>query len=245
MSSDLRVIHTADLHGTDQAYRALATELDPARDVLLDAGDTLKGSNTAFHWHEPNLDIMSELCFDAMTMGNRELHYLPMVLERRARQRTFPLLAANLVEMWGRPKTWQEGVTLERAGLKVGVFGMTVVQYPVGSLYEKLFGLRFLDPQTLIENLVARYQASHDVVIFLSHLGVEVDRRLARQLEKRPELKLDLLLGGHSHVFFEQPERIGSTLLSHIGSHSRGFSVWERTAQEEWKQTFHQVRVPA
>lgn len=244
MSDGLRVIHTADLHGTDQVYRALAAELDPSRDVLLDAGDTLHGSNTAFRWHEPNLEMMSELCFDAMTMGNRELHYLPMVLERRARQRTFPLLAANLVEMWGRAKTWQEGVSLKRAGLKVGVFGMTVVQYPVGSLYEKVFGLRFLDPETLIENLVARYQREHDVVIFLSHLGVEVDRRIARRLENRPELKLDLLLGGHSHVFFEQPERIGHTLLSHIGSHSRGFSCWE-PAGNDWRQTFHPVRLPA
>lgn len=241
-SMALRIFHTADLHGTNQVYEALQGQVDHGTDLLLDAGDTLKGSNTAFHWHEPNLDHMSSLQFDAMAMGNRELHYLPMVLKRRAGQRSFPLLAANLVDLWGRERTWQEGLTLEREGLKIGVFGMTVVQYPVGSFYERIFGLRFLAPETIMENLVRRYQQEHDVVIFLSHLGVEVDRRLAQQVASRPELKLDLILGGHSHVFFSEPERFGDILLSHIGSHSRGYSCWERTGDGSWEQTFTPVR---
>ena len=169
---------------------------------------------------------MSELGYHAMTMGNRELHYVPAILERRAKERTFPLLAANLIELWARPSTWQEGLSLEVGGLKVGIFGMTVVQYPVGSLYEKLFGLRFLPPETLIEYLVEKYQAEHDLVIFLSHLGIDWDRKLARKLSKKPKLKCDLILGGHSHSTLEKPEVYGKTRLSHIGSHSSAFGLW-------------------
>ena len=238
MSSSLRLLHTADAHGTTVVYQALATKIRPEEDLLLDAGDTLLGSNTAFRWREPNLGTLSELGCAALTMGNRELHYLPWVLEQRASERNFPLLAANLVDLWGRPTTWQEGISLKKAGLRIGVFGMTVVQYPVGSLYERLFGLRFLPPHTLIESLVKRYQQEHDLVIFLSHLGLNQDRALATQLAARPELRLDFILGGHSHNLFHQSERLGHCRLAHVGSHSQGYGQWEFDGSGEWRYRF-------
>lgn len=215
-------------------YRTVSGLRNPDTDLFLDAGDTIQGSNSAFRWSEPNLGTLTSLKCDALTMGNRELHYLPLVRARRAHQGRFPLLAANLVDLWGRPTTWQEGVSLERAGCKVGIFGMTVVQYPVGSFYEHLFGLRFLSPETLIEPLVERYQEHHDVVVFLSHLGWDWDRRLAQQLEARKDLKLDLILGGHSHNLFRTPERIGSTLMSHVGAHGTHFGLWQKDPGLGW-----------
>lgn len=241
----LRLIHTADTHGHSELYDALAGALRPETDVLLDAGDTLLGSNTAFRWREPNLRKLSQLGCAAMTMGNRELHYLPWVLEQRASERTFPLLAANLVDLWGRPTTWTDGLTLEREGYRIGVFGMTVVQYPVGSLYEKLFGLRFLPPHTLIEGLVRRYQSQHDLVIFLSHLGVDQDRALLRQLSARPELKLDFVFGGHTHTLFKEPETHGHCRLVHVGSHGQGYGEWTRQSNNDWAYRFHTLAAEA
>lgn len=232
----LRLIHSADVHGTSALYEALSEFSQQPDTLLLDAGDAISGSNTAFRWDEPNLTRMSELGFSAMTMGNRELHYLPAVLELRNRQRNFPLLAANLVDLWGREKTWQDGVSLRVGELKVGVFGMTVVQYPVGSLYEKILGLRFLPPESLMEPLCRQYE-DHDVVIFLSHLGVTLDRELAR-IVQAGGFKLDLILGGHTHVTFREPEKFGQTLLSHIGSHSAGFGDWKRTDDGQWSHRF-------
>ena len=238
MNAGLRIIHTADAHGTSAVYDALTGNLNPEDDLLLDAGDTVQGSNTAFRWSEPNLRKLSQLGCAAMTMGNRELHYLPWVLEQRASERTFPLLAANLVDLWGRPTTWQEGISVERAGRRIGIFGMTVVQYPVGSLYERLFGLRFVPPHTLIEHLVRRYQEEHDLVIFLSHLGLAHDRALARQIAAKPELKLDFLLGGHTHTTLEEPERYGRCRISHVGSHSQGYGIWSQPDMADWSYRF-------
>lgn len=245
MNGALRLLHTADAHGTSAVYDSLETALRSETDLLLDAGDTLLGSNTAFRWREPNLQRLSRLGCRAMTMGNRELHYLPWVLEQRASERNFPLLAANLVDLWGRPTSWQEGVSLELAGQRIGIFGMTVVQYPVGSLYERLFGLRFLPPRTLIEGLVRRYQEQHDVVIFLSHLGLEQDRALARYLASKPELRLDFILGGHTHALFSTPELYGRCRLCHVGSHSRGYGLWSQQPDGSWEYRFCPVSEPA
>jgi 2',3'-cyclic-nucleotide 2'-phosphodiesterase (5'-nucleotidase family) len=227
-----RIIHTADCHGTHAVYERLRSQLD-SDTLFLDAGDAITGSNTAFRLSEPNLTLLSELGCRAMTMGNRELHYLPWILERRAEERNFPLLAANLVELWGRQTSWQEGVSLSFGETRVGIFGMTVVQYPVGSLYEKAFGLRFLPPETLIEHLVEKYQEEHDLVIFLSHLGIDWDRRLAQQLATRPDLKCDFILGGHTHLCLREPEIYGHTRLSHVGSHSSAYGEW-KPRDGEW-----------
>jgi 2',3'-cyclic-nucleotide 2'-phosphodiesterase (5'-nucleotidase family) len=116
---------------------------------------------------------------------------------------------------------------------------MTVVQYPVGSLYEKLFGLRFLPPETLIEYLVEKYQQENDVVIFLSHLGLDWDRRLAKQIEAKPRLRCDLILGGHTHIVTKEPEQYGHTRISHVGSHSEGFGVWE--LNDGWRYRYHKL----
>lgn len=241
MSQPLRLIHTADAHGSSAVFERLKNTLHPQNDLLLDAGDAIRGSNTLFHWREPNLKHLSVLGCGAMAMGNRELHYLPRVLEERASQRDFPLLAANLVELWGRPTTWREGTTIVKAGLRIGVFGMTVVQYPVGSFYERLFGLRFLPPQTLIEPLVEQYQQNHDLVIFLSHLGIAKDRELLQQLAKKPRLKLDLTLGGHSHTLLERPERYGSCWLSHVGSHGQGYGLWTTSSPSKFNYRYCSV----
>lgn len=235
----MRLIHTADCHGTDSVFEMVESLRRPDS-LLLDSGDTLLGSNTAFRWNEPNLKRMSALGYRAMTMGNRELHYVPAVLERRASQRNFPLLAANLIDLWGRAITWQDGLSCEVDGVKVGIFGMTVVQYPVGSLYEKLFGLRFLPPDTLIEHFVKEYRKAHDVVIFLSHLGLEWDRKLAKLLQQKSGLHCDLILGGHTHLTLAQPERHGRTLISHIGSHSSGLGCWDFDGRE-WSFEFHKA----
>lgn len=240
----MRILHTADAHGAQQAYQAIRQE-SLADTLLLDAGDTLLGSNTAFRLTEPNLTLMSEIGYSAMTMGNRELHYVPAVLERRQSERNFPLLAANLIDLWGRQTTWQEGVSLQCDGVKVGVFGMTVVQYPVGSLYEKLFGLRFLPPETLIEYLVEKYQAQHDVVVFLSHLGIDWDRKLAQKLEaKKDRLRCDLILGGHTHTITAEPERYGHTLVSHVGSHGSGYGIWDYS-DGDWSYNYHALKKAA
>ncbi len=230
----LRIFHTADLHGAQSVYRTVSELRNPDTDLFLDAGDTIAGSNSAFRWSEPNLETLTNLNCDAVTMGNRELHYLPLVRARRFRQGKFPLLAANLVDLRGRSLTWREGVSVTRAGSRVGIFGMTVVQYPVGSWYERFFGLRFLSPETLIESLVERYQRDHDVVVFLSHLGWDWDRRLAQKLLVRRDLRLDLILGGHSHNRFRTPERIGSTLIGHVGAHGTHFGLWEKTPGLGW-----------
>ncbi len=211
----LTLLYTNDLHGASQplerleSYRSLQA-------LKLDAGDAIKGSNTAFRRHEPNLMRMARLGYHAQTMGNREFHYLRRVMRWRAEERRFPLLAANLVDLRGASQgLFQTHLVTEVDGIRVAVIGATVVQYPVGSPWETVTGFRFLDPATCLPPLVKRLRSGVDAVLFLSHLGLEQDRLLAAELE------VDLILGGHSHDLLREPEKVGSTWIVQGGSHGR------------------------
>ena len=100
--------------------------------------------------------------------------------------------------------------------LRLGVIGITVVQYPVGSGWEKVFGLRFLDPQQVIPPLAQRLAERLDGLIILSHLGLDRDRELAPSLPART-----LILGGHTHTVLQEPVTVGDCWIVQGGAHAR------------------------
>lgn len=205
------------MHGCDGALSRLEQEEKPPVCLALDAGDAVRGSNTVFRRREPILERMSRLGYAAQAMGNREFHYLRSVQRQRSRQRAFPLLAANLVDLRGTSSgLWEKQAVLEVGGWKVGVFGATVVQYPVGAWWERLTGFRFLAPEDCLPALCCELKKRCDLVIFLSHLGLDRDRGLAPRLPG-----LDLILGGHTHVALDHPVEAGSVRIVQAGSHSR------------------------
>ena len=202
---ELTLLHTNDMHGRVSCLDWLERNLvrySRESTLLLDAGDAIGGSNTAFRRFEPNLARMTALGYDGMTMGNREFHYLRGILNWREEERGFPLLAANLEDMRGSNR-WRRSVRYEKSGLRVGVVGATVVQYPVGAFWERLFGFRFLDPLLCLGAVIEELRRDCDLVVFLSHLGLDQDRRAAERFE------LDLILGGHTHDTTVEPVRVG------------------------------------
>ena len=212
----LKIYYTNDMHNRPGALAALESAADCATSLLLDGGDAIGGSNTAFRLHEPILERMGRLGYRAMAMGNREFHYLRWVQWRRKRERPFPLLAANLQDLRAQTVPWQASTTVELQGLKVALVGATPVQFPVGSPWERLTGFRFLDPARCLAPVLEELRPRCDLLILLSHLGLRVDTELVPKLPG-----VDLVLGGHSHDFTEQPLRLGSGWLVHGGSHSR------------------------
>jgi len=61
-----------------------------------------------------------------------------------------------------------------------------------------------------------------DVLIVLSHVGLSLDRKLARAVPR-----IDLILGGHSHDTLFQPEYAGDVPIVHAGPHGQYVSRTE------------------
>src|SRR6185437_10559271 len=146
--------------------------------LLFDCGDSLRGSQTVYHRREPIIADIDAAGYDAQAIGNREFHYLFGCLRARAAQMRHPLVCTNLVDTKGRDLPFVRSLTLEGGSARVHLLGLLIMQYPVGSKWERLFGWRFLDPASVIREFSASVPDG-DVLVVLSHLGLSLDRKLA------------------------------------------------------------------
>lgn len=178
--------------------------------LVLHAGDVFHGDfffNAYFG--VPELQLLQQLGFDAMAVGNHEFDYGPDVLTNSLSMAygtaTLPLLSANL-DMTGYPalETWIQSSTMKDVGgVKAGIFGMTVPNVPTSQPAPVVI-LGGDDPTVLMT--IAGTQAATlraqgaQVVIFLSHLGYTYDQLVAQNVQG-----IDLIVGGHDHYVFDQP----------------------------------------
>lgn len=211
----IRIYHTSDLHdhrGIAAPLRALRTA-QPG--LLFDCGDSLRGSQTVYRRHEPIVAEIDAAGYDAQAIGNREFHYLFALLRARAAGMRHPLVCTNLVDTKNRPLPFVRSLVIEREGVRIHVLGLLVMQYPARSAWERVFGWRFLDPWDAVEPY-ATAMPDGDALVVLSHIGLRLDRKLARLVPR-----IDLLLGGHSHDTLFEPEYAGNVPIVHAGPYGR------------------------
>lgn len=219
------ILHTNDFHNhllPQQAERlkALRSELG-AEGLLLDAGDAISAGNVTFHpGGEPILTAMSDIGYDAMTVGNREFHFTQPGFHAKVQNAKFPVLCANVRPRGDArlPVVPYIARTL-KSGLRVTVFGLTVPMVTERMLVRKISAYVFDDPLSTAQALVPRLRTECDLLICLSHIGVAKDRNLAATVEG-----IDLIAGGHTHVTLADGERIRETLIVQAGwwGHSLG-----------------------
>jgi 2',3'-cyclic-nucleotide 2'-phosphodiesterase (5'-nucleotidase family) len=225
----LRIYHTSDLHD----HRGIAPPLQAlrARDpgLLFDCGDSLRGSQTVYHRREPIIAEIDDARYDAQAIGNREFHYLYGCLRARAGQMRHPLICSNLVDTKGRELPFARSLTLQHDGARIHLLGLLIMQYPVGSAWERVFGWRFLDPADAVREFLPQVQ-DEDLLVVLSHIGLSLDRKLAAAVPR-----IDLVLGGHSHDTLPQPEYAGSVPIVHAGPYGKYVSRTLLDFESRWR----------
>jgi 2',3'-cyclic-nucleotide 2'-phosphodiesterase (5'-nucleotidase family) len=228
----VRILHTADLHNrlSPAAARQLSA-LKRERDgtILLDAGDAIAAGNLTFRiGGEPILRRMAEVGYDAMAMGNRESHPSRRFLERKLRDASFPVLAANVQsKRQPLPAVVRDHVILNGCeGRTVAVIGLAPQITPPDSAWARVTDYVFEDPVATAEKLAARLREQADLVVCLSHCGEEVDRRLAAIGA------VELVLGGHTHSNFVI-EQQGDALIVPPGHHGSHVASTELLGRDE------------
>lgn len=209
MAKTLTIVHTNDFHNNLKARQAeKLAEIKSgfgSNTLLVDAGDAISAGNVDVRLDgEPILILMSDLGYDAMTMGNREFHVMEGCLAKKIGNARFPILCANMYKK-------QEGGSLPVLphivktlpnGLRVGVFGLTVPMVTPRMAARVVSAFLFEDPAVAARREIDSLRGETDVLIALTHIGIRADERLASMC---PEI--DLIIGGHSHVVLEEPER--------------------------------------
>jgi 2',3'-cyclic-nucleotide 2'-phosphodiesterase (5'-nucleotidase family) len=214
----IRIYHTSDLHD----HRGFVARLRELRErepgLLFDCGDSLRGSQTVYHRDEPMIAEIDAAGYDAQAIGNREFHYLFGLLRARSQRMQHPLVCTNLLDTKNRPLPFARSLVFDRDGTRVHVLGLLIMQYPVGSFWERVFGWRFLDPWDAIEPYASQIPDGEALVV-LSHVGLSLDRQLAERVPR-----IDIILGGHSHDTLEQPDVVAGVPIVHTGAYGNNVS---------------------
>ena len=182
-----------------------------AQVLLLDAGDIFQG--TPFfniYKGEPEIKAMAAMGYDACTIGNHDFDAgMENLATQLTRHANFPMLVSN----YDFNRTPMEGKTLpykvfKKGKLRIGVFGLGIEGK--GLIPDNLFGNTVYQDPIVRANEISSMlitQEKCDMVICLSHLGYQykgIDK-VSDEILAKQTTNIDLIIGGHTHTFFEKP----------------------------------------
>ncbi len=194
--------------------------------LLLDAGDVFQGT-PYFNQYKGALDyqLMSMVGYDAATLGNHDFDNGVDGLVAAMAQAKFPFVNCNF-DMKGAPtlaKHVQPWLVKSMPGVKVGITGICV-DFKGLVAPKNHEGVVWLDPIEALKPVIKllREQEKVDMVVLLSHLGHDLKGTALDDLTLAAKLPgIDVIIGGHSHTFLEEPVRIknagGETLIFQVG----------------------------
>ena len=164
------------------------------------------------------IDLMNSLSPDVTTVGNHEVDYGVahlLFLEKCAR---FPIINANLFVTLNNARLFEPYLTLNVDGMQIMFIGILTEEVIASTKNEKVIGT-FIDTVEAAKEvgiICDNYRTRKtDMVILLTHIGIEEDRKLARLLN--PDWGVDLIIGGHSHTFMEAPEIVNGIPIVQVG----------------------------
>lgn len=224
----LTILHTNDVHsridpfpmdgsrmqGLGGAARRSAMidaiRLEESNVLLLDSGDIFQGT-PYFNMFggEVEFKVMSEMQYDAATIGNHDFDAGMDGLLKQMPHATFPFVISNYdfsdTLLNGHTRSYS---VFQKGDIKVGVFGLGIELY--GLVPDALYGeTRYLEPIVSANATAAllREDEKCDYVICLSHLGYKYqEKKVSDVVLAEQSSNIDLILGGHTHTFMDRPE---------------------------------------
>jgi 2',3'-cyclic-nucleotide 2'-phosphodiesterase (5'-nucleotidase family) len=238
---EIRILYINDFHGFAQGYNlpgtnehrgniaclaALTEKLRMEKPSLLVAsGDMIQGDNWAnFFQGKSVIDLMNQMSFDAMSVGNHEFDYGSEILKERIMEANFPVLGANVR---GMGNFLQPYVIREIEGIRIALIGIITEDTPVTTNPKNVAGLTFASPGATLPALISKIQKEADVIIVLSHIGFNADRQLASAVSD-----IDVIIGGHSHTRVDKPVLIGKTVVVQDYEHGKTLGVLDLTISD-------------
>lgn len=213
--------HTNDVHGhitenkggKEFGYAKIATLINEWRKenknfLLLDAGDTFQGSIYVNQSKgESIVPILNHLDYETMATGNHEFDFGWEQVLKLKDMLKFPMINANTFKADG--SNFLEPVHYaEIGGKKFAFLGFVTEETPIVTHPNNVKGLTFKDPVEVAKELVPELKKKVDHVVVVSHVGIEVDREIAKNVPG-----IDLIVGGHSHTPIKTPEVVNGTYI--------------------------------
>lgn len=197
--------------------------------LLMDAGDLMTGTLLSEKEIEGAkggalIKMMNEMGYDIMTLGNHEFDNGQENVAKLYEIADFPIVNANLLKE-GKPIAPIYEI-LEIAGIKVGVIGLMTKDFYDVVMKSRIEGLELIDLTIAAERIVKEIDPFTDLIILLTHAGVEEDKELAREVTG-----VDIIIGGHGHTRLEKPLIENRVIILQTGSRTANLGRLEIVVQ--------------
>ena len=222
----LTILHTNDTHSridpfpTGSKYAGLGGMAKRAHLIeqirkednqvlLLDAGDIFQGT-PYFNMYGGELEfkLMSEMGYDATTLGNHDFDAGVDGLIKQLPLANFPFLNTNYnlsnSALQDHIKPYK---VFEKGDIKLGVFGVGIELD--GLVPDKLFGdIKYENPISAANETASllKNDLNCDLIICLSHLGLSYkSKKVSDLILAQSTENVDIIIGGHTHTFLDKP----------------------------------------
>jgi len=130
-------------------------------------------------------------------------------------------------------------VIIEKNGVRIGIIG--VMSHDLYHLVNptELVGIKVLSPITITQRFVDELQPKTDLIVALTHEGVEDDSVLAMDVKG-----LNVIVGGHSHTRLKHPKLINGVIIVQTGSYCENLGVLDLSVENKKVVSYDGVLVP-
>ncbi|MBQ9041180.1 MAG: bifunctional metallophosphatase/5'-nucleotidase [Eggerthellaceae bacterium] len=184
------------------------------------AGDMFRGSIIDSEYLGiSTIEIMNMLGPDVVTVGNHEVDYGIAHLLFLEKCADFPIINANLHIRTNNARLFEPCIILKVGGMKILFIGILAEVALMQCKSDGLIGT-FITLEDAAEE-IGRICNTHnalgvDFTVLLTHIGFEEDKKLAELLD--PAWGVDVIIGGHSHTFLEEPAVVNGIPIVQAGT---------------------------
>lgn len=223
----ITILHTNDLHSHFENWPRIRRYLKTTRQQVMADGATVYTFDLGDHVDrvhpvseatngQQNIQLMNQIGYDGVTIGNNEgLGFVRAQLDHLYDHANFPVILGNLrIPDTHELPDWaiDHRLLTTAAGTRLLVLGLTAPYH----LTYPLAGWQILDVQPTLAALLQRFAGQFDVCVLLSHLGLDVDRLLAKRFPQ-----VTVIIGSHTHHLLPHGEHDHQSLLAAAGRFGR------------------------
>lgn len=169
--------------------------------ILVDSGDTIQGTLfTKVYGGQQIAELMTRIGYNAVTIGDHDFDKGPEGLREFIKNASFPFLVANidLSESKYLKGLFSPYVIIDLNGSKVGIIGLTTLDTNVFSKTSS--DVVITSPKDAARKMVDELEGQCDMIVALSHLGLQDDRKLAKDVPG-----INIIMGGGSKTKLTTP----------------------------------------
>lgn len=218
-----------DRKGEIGGFAALATavkqirqQTGPENVLLVDGGDSFSDDMLAkLTKGEANITLMNMLGYEFMALGNHDFDFGPERTKELQKIAKFPMRGANVIDSaTNRSFIGDPWIILKKNHLNIGLLALGYRNTHMTTSKKNVKGIKFSDSREYIKKYLAELDGKTDVIIVVSHEGLEHDKKLA---EENPQI--GIIVGGHSHDVTSKAEIVNKTWIVQAFSHNMAIGI--------------------